>query len=345
VHRPQRVACVFLVSLCALFCLAPTGGAVPQLSDDSARIVGHVRDAASGEPIAAARVELLGPNGMAAPTRYTDTSGAFFFGARDGDYHLVIRKVGYKDSQVNVSIVAAAQSRVDVDLVRETSDSESTPVPVFPPTISAHQLKVPEKAREDFRQGQALAAQHDYTGAVEQFQKALQVFPSYYEAYAEMGLAQYMLGQAAAARESLQKSVDLSEGKYPDALFDYAEVLNALHEFAQAEPLARQGMVLEESSSRGPFELARALLGLKRFAEAEQSAKQAQKLNTQDPQIYVVLVSIHAGMRHYAALVQDVDAYLKLDPNSPMSDRMRATRAQAAKALADAEARSAPKPQ
>jgi Flp pilus assembly protein TadD len=343
VRRSQRLACVFLLSLCTLFCLVRTGRAVPQLGKEDARIVGYVRDAASHEPIAAARVDLMGPNGMTAPTTYTNTSGEFYFASRDGSYHVIVRKVGYKDSQVNVFVIATAQIRVDVDLVSETSDSK--PTPASSEVISAHQLTVPVKARDEYKQGKTLAAQHNYAGAVEQFQKAIQGFPSYYEAYAEMGLAQYRLGQAAAARESLQKSVDLSEGKYPDALFDYAEVLNALHEFAQAEPLARQGMALEESSSRGPFELARALLGLKRFAEAEQSAKQAQKLNTQDPQIYVVLVSIHAGMRHYAALVQDVDAYLKLDPNSPMSDRLRATRAQAAKALADAEARSAPKPQ
>jgi tetratricopeptide (TPR) repeat protein len=306
-------------------------------------ILGTVRDSASRELITSARVDLTGAGRVTPTTKYTDLNGQFYFGARDGDYQLIIRKVGYQDTQISVSIVATAQTRVDVDLVPEPSDSGTPQAP--PETVSAHQLSVPEKAREDYREGQTLAGKHDYSGAVAQFQKAIKGFPSYYEAYADMGLAQYRLGQAAEARESLQKSVDLSQSKYPDALFDYADVLNALHDFTDAEPLARHEIQLDDSSWRGHYQLARALLGMKRFAEAEQSAREAQKTDAQDPQLYVVLVSIHAGMRHYASVVRDIDAYLALDPNSPMSDQMRATRAQVVKALADAQARSAAKPQ
>ena len=341
--RDHRVK-VSLLSLCFLAstCCALSARAIPQMGDDNARIVGTVVDAGSHDPVASARVDLMGPGGMAAPTKYTNEDGKFYIGARDGDYQLVIRKMGYQNAQVDVSIVAAAQSRVDVALVRDPSDSASSPS--SSETISARQLKIPEKARNAYHEGQALAAKHDYDSAVDQFHKAIKAFPPYYEAYADMGVAQYKLGQAEDARESLQKSVDLSEGKFPDALFDSADVLNALHDFADAESFARREITLEDSSWRGHYELARALLGLKRLPEAEQSARESQKLNAQNPPLYIVLVSIHAATRHYASVVQDIDAYLVLDPKGPLSDQMRATRAQATKALADAEAH-APKTQ
>jgi len=340
-RRRNRSAYIFLLGLCAPLCLARTSRAVPQLGDDNARINGTVVDEASHQPISSARVELVGPSGLAAPTKYTSLNGKFYFGAPDGDYHLVIRKMGYRDGKASVSVYGASQSRVDVELVRETSDSKSSAAPFE--VISAHELTISEKAREWYREGKTLTGKKDYNGAVAQFQKAIKESPSYYEAYAGMGIAQYLLGQAPAARASMQKSVDLSEGKYSEGLLDFASVLNGLHDFASAETFARQGIALEGTSWRGHLELARALLGLNRLTEAELSAREAQKLNGQDAQVYVVLVNIHAGMRHYNAVLRDIDAYLALEPSGPMSDQMRTTRAQAAKALADAGARSSHK--
>ncbi len=342
-RRPQGMAFIILLGLCAPIWLARTSRAVPQLGDDNARIIGTVVDEASHQPISSARVELVGPSGLAAPTRYTSLNGKFYFGAPDGDYHLVIRKIGYRDGQASVSVYGAGQSRVDVELVRKTPDSKSSAAPSE--AISAHELTISEKSRECYREGKTLTGKKDYNGAVAQFQKAIKESPSYYEAYADLGIAQYLLGQEAAARESLQKSVDLSEGKYPEGLLDFASVLNSLHDFASAETFARQGIALEGTSWRGHLELARTLLGLNRLTEAEVSAMEALKLNAQDAQIYVVLVNIHARMRHYNSVLRDIDAYLALDPSGPMSDQMRTTRAQAAKALADAEARSPHKPQ
>ncbi len=342
-RRSKRSAYIFLLGLCAPLCQARTSRAVPQLGDDNARIIGTVVDEASHQPVSSARVELVGPSGLAAPTKYTTLNGKFYFGAPDGDYHLVIRKTGYRDGKASVSVYGAGQTRVDVELVRETPDSKLSSAPAE--VISAHELTISEKARDFNREGKTLTGKKDYKGAVAQFQKALKESPSYYEAYAGMGIAQYLLGQAPAARASLQKSVDLSEGKYLEGLLDFANVLNGLHDFAGAETFARQGIALEGTSWQGHLELARALLGLKRLMEAEQSAMEAEKLNSQDAQVYVLLVNIHAGMRKYSAVLRDIDAYLALSPIGPMSEQMRTTRAQIAKAMADAEARSPHKPQ
>lgn len=177
-------------------------------------------------------------------------------------------------------------------------------------------------------------AKKDYAGALAQFDKAINEFDPYYEAYADMGVAQFMLGHTPDAVRSFQKSIDLSKGKYPDAEFDYADLLNDTGDFAGAAPLARQDIALEDASWRGYFQLSRALLGLKQIPEAEKSARRAQELNPQDRQIYVILTNIHIAKRDYPAVLEDIDAYLKLDPDSSASQQMRATRAQVARVLA-----------
>jgi predicted Zn-dependent protease len=320
---------VLLVSIAAA-CLAPSTEAAPQGISETASIVGYVRDVNSHEPVMGARIEISSPKGIAMPPHFSTTNGEFHIEAGDGDYTLTIQKDGYQTAHMDVSVVVGHQTRVDVDLVRAEPES----APSSAESISKHQLTVPGKARRDYDKAMARMAAKDYPSAIALFQKAIETDPSYYEAYAEMGVTQYMLGEVPNARESLQKSIDLSCWKYPNAVFDLADVLNSTRDYAKAEPLARKGIVLDDSSWRGYFELARALTGLKRFPEAEQSAVKSRTLNPQNVQLYVVLTNIHLGLRDYNSALADVDAYLKLDPSSPASNQMRAMQSQLTKARA-----------
>jgi tetratricopeptide (TPR) repeat protein len=312
--------------------------AMAQGANESAAIVGYVRDAVTREPVLAARIDLMSGGGQVSTNHFTTTNGEFSINARDGNYQVVVQKQGYLTAKVDVSIPVGHQIRVDVDLQPEKPES----APASSETVTAHQLTVPHKARDDYNKGSDMIRKQDYPGAVAEFQKAIKEYPPYYEAFAKMGIAQFLLGQTPAAEDSLQKSIDLSEGKFPDAFFDMADLLNNVHDYANAEPQARKGIAADDSSWRGYFELARALTGLKRFAEAEQSAVKSRELNPKNLQLYVVLTNIHLATRDYASVLQDIDAYLKLDPDSPSSEQMRATRAQVSRALSAAPTAPAP---
>jgi tetratricopeptide (TPR) repeat protein len=305
---------------------------------------GFVRDAGSHDPVVGARVDLMSPNGFAAPSAYTNENGEFHFFARDGDYQITVAKIGYQKTQLSVSVVAGHSTQIDIDLSRADSNSDSSSNEEKTPagTVSAHELSAPSAARDDYSKGKESMAKKDFGGAIASFQKATREFPDFYEAYAQMGVAQYMAGHADEARASLRKSIDLSKSKYPTAIFDLADVYNDVGDYARAEPLARQVVALDPSSWRGYFESARALLGLKRYPEAEQSARKSIDLAPKNQQAYIIRTNIHIGMRDYPAALKDIDAYLKLDPSSSTSDAMRSTRAQVAKAISGAAKNSKP---
>jgi Flp pilus assembly protein TadD len=326
----MRYSLAFLLAFFAAGGFALPALGLPQGVSETAAIVGYVRDSASREPIMGARIEISSPNGLAVAPHFSTTNGEFHINAGDGDYSLTILRDGYQTAHLSVSVVAGHQTRLDVDLVKTTSDS----APASAEAVSAHQLTVPAKARGDYDKAMARMAKRDFPGAITLFQKAIDEYPGYYEAYAEMGVTEFMLGQVQPARDSLQKSIDLSSGKYSNAFFDLAGVLNSARDFAGAEPMARKGIALEDGSWRGHFELARALTGLKRFPEAEQSADKSRSLNAQNPQLFVVLTNIHLGTKDYAAAVKDIDAYLQLDPSSAASNQMRQTRDQLSAILA-----------
>src|SRR2546426_12585738 len=69
-----------------------------------------------------------------------------------------------------------------------------------------------------------------------------------------MGLAYMRLGQAAQAEQAFQKAIDLSQSRYPEALFGLASLLSNHQRFSEAEPLARRGLELDGSSWYGQFE-------------------------------------------------------------------------------------------
>ena len=154
-----------------------------------------------------------------------------------------------------------------------------------------------------------------------------------YEAYAEMGIAYYHLGQPADAERALRKSMSLSSNQYPDAVFLLAEMLDDQGRFAEAEPVARDGVRLAETSWRSHLALARSLAGLKRTPDAEIAATKASELKPDNPEIFLVLGNIHIQQRNYPAVIKAFDTFLKLEPTGPRSDQVRQSEEQARRAI------------
>jgi tetratricopeptide (TPR) repeat protein len=200
-------------------------------------------------------------------------------------------------------------------------------IPASQMSISAHQLSVPHKAHDEFEKGMELIyLKADYRGAIAQFQLAIKDFPTYYEAYAEEGNSYYRLQEIGPAEEALRKSVDLSSGQYADAKFTLASILNDTKRFTEAETLSRQGIAVDSSSWRGPFELGRALTALKQMDEAEKNAQKSRDLMPDNAPVYLLLANIHIMRKDFPALIRDLDEFLRLAPNSPEADQARKTR-------------------
>jgi len=334
----KRFGCalVALILPCAVPCAAQFDG--------RSEIVGTVRDDVTHEPLPGARVQLvLGEGKQSAPDEYSGSNGEFTFRSRKGDYYVMASKEGYQTARVQVHAGVEGEANVTIELHRQPAGDSSATAP--PDAVSAHQLSVPAKARDEYTKGVSLLnLRKDYRGAVDHFERAIRIFPSYYEAYAQKGVAHFYLGEATDAEGALRKSIDLSSGKYSTAIFDLAELYNNTGRFPEAEPVARQAIAAENSSWRGYYELSRALFGLKRPADAEPNAQKARELNSDYPSVYLVLTNIHLALHSYPAVLQDIDAYLKFVPNGPTSDQVRKTREKVQRALERTQEQSASVP-
>jgi tetratricopeptide (TPR) repeat protein len=317
-------AFLFLLAVCAL-------PGIAQIQQPHRRSVysigGSVRDDVSHRALENILVSLKQLTGGTINTAFTRSNGDFQFdGLGDGSYILEIKAKDY--DQVQETITLSSGSRLGLAFfLAKTGRTVNAVDPVSKMSISAHQLSVPHKAHDEFEKGMTLIyLKSDYRGAITQFQLAIRDFPTYYEAYAEEGGAYYQLQEADHAEEALRKSVELSSGQYADASFTLAALLTDKKRYEEAATTSRQGISVDSSSWRGPFELARALTALKQTEEAEKSAQQSRDLMPDNPPVYLLLANIHIQKKDYPALLRDIDDYLRLSPIGPEADQARKTR-------------------
>jgi tetratricopeptide (TPR) repeat protein len=208
------------------------------------------------------------------------------------------------------------------------------PVPGNASKISAHELLIPQKARQAFDKGTKLLAAKDSAASIVEFQRAIKVFPDFYEAYYKIGLADLNLKSYPDAQAAFETSIELSKGRYPPSQFGLGVALCMQKQLSEAEEAIRAGLDQYPADAAGHFTLAWVLFAGSRLSEAEQSARRAVLYNPNFATAYLLLAQIHLGQNDLSEVAADLDAYLKLDPDGAHNAEARAVRTQAERVLA-----------
>jgi tetratricopeptide (TPR) repeat protein len=190
-------------------------------------------------------------------------------------------------------------------------------------TVSVRELKIPAKAHHAFGKGLEGLEKKDAAGSLTHFAQAATAFPSYYEAYYQIGLANMELGRKEEAEHALQTAIDLSDGHYAPALFALDVLFCQRREFAEAERIIRRGLDLYGASWTGHYFLAFAVYSQNRLEEAEKSAREAILRKPDSSSSHLLLAEICRRKHDYAGLLEELNTYLRLEPNGPMSGQAR----------------------
>lgn len=294
-------------------------------------ISGFVREEGSNTPITAVELEISSSGSRVRPSVTSGTEGEFVFkGLPDGEYSIVASKTGYETTTVTVTVMRAGSPQVSIPLRRSTPEKLVSPGD----SISVRELTVPERARAAYDRGRRLLEDENKPAeSIPEFQQAAKAYPQYYEAYTEIGIANYHLGKFPEAEQALTKAIDTSSGKFVQPLYLLADLYNGQRKFQEAETLARQAIALDDYTWNSHFELARALVGLKKGTDAETSALRARTLAPGNAPVQLVLANAHLLEQKFAAAIEDFDAYLRLEPTGPLSQTVRQRRDQLQKQL------------
>lgn len=290
-------------------------------------VKGWVAEAGSQRRIEYVRVELHAFTGPIVGQIFTGSNGDFEFdNVATGTYNLIVAPIEYETVSQQVQVLYAPVWGLEVE-VHRPAEALGVKEAYQGSKVSVRELSIPQKAQGAMEKGLVLLYKNsDYSGSIKQFERAVQAYPDYYEAYAQIGVAYKELGDLDSSEQALRKSVELSEEHYLDAMCLLAALLSDAGRFAEAEPIARKALEIDSQSWQANSALSKALLGLNRYTEAEANASTAVKLQPNNPMLHLVLANIHIKLQNYSAVVDDLNAYLRLDPTGPFAKQARTER-------------------
>jgi tetratricopeptide (TPR) repeat protein len=309
--------------LCLLVCTPIVRAQIAGFDKQAVEIFGTVFAKAGNRPIEGAIVNIRSVTGGPFVSILTDRSGRFQEQGLDpGRYEIAVEEPSYEPTRVTLQLSRGPSPPLELYL------KASNPSPVWRTdyAISVRELRIPMKARNAFEKGLQCLAKHDAVGSLTQFERATTAFPAYYEAYYHIGVADLRLGREEEAAQAFQKAIGLSGGGYVWAQFALGSLLCRQGEYAEAETAVRKGLEVDGNSATGHLFLSLALFRLNRFEEAEKSAREALLRKPGFALPYLVLADVHGRRGDYARQLQNLDAYLKLEPEGPASKRVREIR-------------------
>lgn len=313
-----------LVFLCVSWLMAPFGSK----AQGPETIAGHVYCEADSPATRNIQVILSDAEQIQLVTVATGEEGEFRFdGLKRGNYTVNVNAPGYEPESMKVDISGLSKKDLAIYLKRISKNQDSPKAD----SISTHELSMPVKARNFMESGKKkLYQDKDSAGGVVDFEQALSLAPGYYEAHFQLAMAYLAVGKSGEAEKHFRKSIEVSGDKYGEAEVGLGAMM-----------LDQQGHRAESQLVAWPL---RVFLNEKRVSEAQSSAERARQSAPNAPVVYRLLSNIHLLEKDYAALLQDIDEYLKLDPASPAGIRAKELREQVQQKMAAEHLMSTAKP-
>jgi tetratricopeptide (TPR) repeat protein len=308
-----------------------TANAVPreiEAPQGSLTVTGNVYLQDTAHPALNVLVHLQGIEGADYADAATTDSGAFIvYNLKPAIYTLSINVQGYQPTSVSVDLTQTSVRSLQIVLPALASEDAKNK----PGTVSAHELAVSKKAKELLDSGKLkLYQQNDPAGALEDFNQALTLEPNYFEAEYQVAMSYMAQGKRDEAAAGFQKSIDMSGDKFGPGYVGLGTIAIERKDYAQGEKSLRRGVELSPDFWLAHYQLGRALFDQGRDGDAEKSAEQARSLAPNEPLIYRLLTNIHLKQKDYRAAEADIDAYVKLDPDSAAGRRAKELREQVA---------------
>ncbi|HZD92993.1 MAG TPA: carboxypeptidase regulatory-like domain-containing protein, partial [Candidatus Sulfotelmatobacter sp.] len=143
---------------------------------ENGSITGTVNDT-HNKPVKDVRVELTNSNGVAVSSAYTNSSGMFEFSRVAPGPYTVVATAGLQQSSERVE-VSGWTNTVTIHMPVSDKPEEGA----SGNSVSVAQLKIPSKAREEYRKSREALQKDKLEDAKKHLAKALEIYPNYADA-------------------------------------------------------------------------------------------------------------------------------------------------------------------
>jgi len=247
---------------------------------------------------------------------YTAGDGSFTLcNLRTGEYDVIARKGIYSDNQHVSTRPASNFVTLIIRSERQSGDGRQP--------VSAAQLAVPGKARGELEKAEQAFRSNRVVDATHFVEKALKLWPRYAEALTLRALIERHQHYSDLALADAKKAVEY-DPNFGTAYFVLGSIYIDVHRLDDAIPMLDHGIMVAPTYWQGYYEMGRAMLYKGDFEAALRHVAKASTLAPIDyPQIHLVKGYAYLGLKNQSAARIELEAYLKLEPNTENVSRAK----------------------
>ena len=278
-------------------------------------------------PISDILVEIYHDQGKYASRTRTNTVGFYAFrGLADGNYLVRVQpfNTNYAIEERNVTLATHSQFVEASEEVNFTLRPKNNKSPSGAPTTVFVQ-DVPVIARQLYETGiQELARKNERLG-LDKLRRAIEAFPTYYDALARLGMEYVMRNDYDSAKPLLTKAVEVNARSH-EAWFGLGLVHFQISAIEKAIDSFRLAVEINPSSVNAHLWHGIALHSASKLKEAEAEYAQADKLgNGSNPQVNWQLARLYIDQERNLEAAKQLELFLKQKPDAPKASEIRKT--------------------
>lgn len=325
------IGCVSLLTLCPSLAQRGRSSGQNQIGPQEFHLIIRVRESRTYKPLELALVYLKSQSGATAGTAYTDSNGLCEFErVPEGNYRIEVSRDGYRSVQqdsISLGRATLNTQRFDFDLVGAFAPG-STATPPSDSQVSAAELQIPKKARDEFEKGlQAIEKNEPLEKIAQRFRKATEIFPQFDEAYNQWALAYLLVNEDMKARDVLATALDINEKNVTGQTL--MGVIQRRQGLMRESILSlAKAVELDATSSRAHFELAQSLLENQDSAQAVVHAQKSRELDASRTEAYIVLFTALIDQRRYDDGLAVLEEFIERFPQDPRIAEVKSQRDQ-----------------
>jgi Tfp pilus assembly protein PilF len=266
------------------------------------------------------KVGLIAAGNQVAETFTNDHGQAQFLGIAIGTYHVQVRGEGIQDTESEAFEVDARKASQTVFVrVKPSSENRDAHRNSADPTVSAEDLKIPEKASREFDKANELMSKQQWQKAVDRLEKALALYPNYPQAYNNLGVAYARLGDSDKEREALEKAITANDHFAP-ALVNLGQMEMQQHQFAAAEHDFEKAISVGPADVRTLVLLAQAELLNAQFQEVIETAHKVHAMSHASyARVHYVAARACERLNRLPEAVSELKLFLQEEPSGPFT--------------------------
>jgi tetratricopeptide (TPR) repeat protein len=269
------------------------------------------------------RVQLLNSTGTPVTENFTNDNGEVVFLVDAGSYRLRVTGNTIEETASERSFYIDRRQLIHTEFftVKKKVDPN---VPSLETHISAAMLKIPGKARSEVQKGMKQLSKKDFEKAKPHFQKAVEIYPQYAEAFNALGVIAMNVGAPSEGQEMFDRAI-AADPEFSGSYINKAKILMAEKQLSQSQENLRKAVSLDPHNVEAISLMAICQFQAGEVTAAINSAGRAHELPHEKwPVVHYVAGMAHEQQKQFADALREYKLFLTESPStSPTVPRVK----------------------